>query len=574
MPPTERITRLEAPCLRASRETVRLITIRPCDVLSVSDDRGPHYSQDRRQAATERAMAILEMSIHQNADLVVAPEYFLPIEALKHIIDNPNSIRQNAVFVFPLETVIPDQLDEVIETSNQAEWQVETAEYESRSGKSYLNTCAILHRNSDCNQIFFQHKMVPSPIEQQGLIRGTEYFVFEGRNLALMVLICSDANDRTYHNTWADSAATKTGLFLVHAQWNPASDYPEYDSFQSAIFNKEQGEHRVILSCNWGGASSIDSVNYGNRSYRFRSRIFRRRDRLRPGNFRIQSKNGMHVEQRILGRNGNWEIWHVLPQPDHTLVIDLARPYEDAPFEETYRGYSVTNVTYFYRNGDGEPYVQGIPTDLLTPFWTLMRDLGVDNSFIEEIGEMSLYDLEILCNSCLTAEKDSWHENDVARRIPTAQVLCPAQNCSQCVEGTSSCANSRREWQEEVQDFAECLQEFSGAEIRTSYHLSLDSDQQYPCNLAGESGTVSGWLFHAKGSGGQRLAKKISTLLGKQTQNSSKKIVLCVVRAGRDIPSEEEIFSEYRDVSKDKSRPGDILDPDGRSRLEVVNLTP
>jgi len=280
----------------------------------------------------------------------------------------------------------------------------------------------------------------------------------------------------------------------------------------------------------------------------------------------------MHVEQRLIGR-GKWEIWHALPGSEHALLLDLVRPYEDAPIEQLSRGYTVASATYFEIDGEGRLYRQRSPRDLGSPFFEIMRRLNANGELIRDLEDLCLYDLELICNSCLGRDNGSWHDKDVAHRLPTAPLLCPAERCGECLEGTSLCSRKRTGWEEDAQDVAECFQEFSRAELPALYRLKLDASQKYPCNLRGESDRLTGWLLHAKGMESRRLAKKIATLLYGHIRESSLVIVVCIARAAGVLPSAEDIHSACINVSEDVHAVGDILDPDGNAYLEVVGLT-
>lgn len=568
--PQPKIIPLEAPCLRAARQSLRIVTVKPFGRLTVSDTLGPHFGGGDRHEAFARATAFLTLASQENAKIAVAPEYFTPRETLEDVIRNPGVLREECVFILPLESLDRAAHGAMIALGKAEQWDVIDAEtVDSQAGTS-LNSCALIYRDRGRNQLFFQHKVYASPLETTMLIAGKEFFVFEGSHMRLIVLICSDGNSRRYHQIWADAAARKPGFYMAHVQWNPSSDYSEYGSLWGSILSPEQCERRLIISCNWANGSVIEGVHVRNSTSRFRTRMFRRRSHLEPTSFKKQSKYGMHVEHHKEGKD-KWEIWHSLPNSEHALVLDLVRPYENVPCAELSREHTIRQAWYFDRNGQEQSFIESCPRRLGNPFWDLMCRLGVDQDQREELESFTLHDVELIYNAGMIREKYSWISEDVAYRLPTAPVLCPVRECSQCAENLTTCRDNRAKWEKEAEDFAECLRFFWASKNCRTKQLKIGVCSEYPLNLELNDGTPAGWLFHAKGRCDTRLARALASLLKDKLRDNRRTIFLCGVGVGGQMPTESQIHDSYRKIDEPEGPSHDILNPKGCTRLKIVN---
>lgn len=299
--------------------------------------------------------------------------------------------------------------------------------------------------------------------------------------------------------------------------------------------------------------------------------MFRRRTHLKPTPFREQSQHGMHVEHHLEGKD-KWEIWHSLPNAEHAVVLDVVRPYENVPNAELSRGHTISHVRYLEWNIQSRSFLASFPRGLANPFWDLMCQLGVDHDQRRELEIFTLHDVELIYNAGLIRRQDSWFSKDVAHRLPTAPILCPVRDCNLCAENPTTCGESRQVWEEGAQYFAECLREFWASELCRTGQLKMGVCSEYPLNLESPDGTATGWLFHAKGKEGTRLAKDLAFLLQNKLRDSRRSIFLCGVGVGGRIPTDSEIYEAYPRIDEPEAAIGDILYPEGCARLKIVNL--
>ncbi len=545
--------------------------VQPAGILHYERTKGIRYAEHERTEAHQRVKDFLEVVRQTEAELAIAPEYFAPVLSISEILSGRAVLRDETLYVLPLECLPTDQATMICEIADREGWDWEVAAFQLNQIGSFQNSCAIFVKSGQHRRFFLQHKIFRSVAEEEGLLQGEQLFLFHQRGTAAMVLICSDANHRGYHGQLAQETGYLRGLFVAHVQWNRRPDFPEYDSLREAIFSRAGDGRRVILSLNWAKGSQLLGEKTMAVIETPRTRVFCSRTVLMRDDYVDRSEKGLHLQHFLIGRSGVRETWHYLPDLESASVLDLVRPFENLHPQLVSRRFMIRQARYYQKRKDGEEFREEAPKDLVEPFLNLLRDNGVPQALLSGLQGLVLCEWEDLCNSCLARKIDASVAKDPAHRIPTAPLFCNGRKCDRCGENRAHCADERQAWEEATKDIAQCFITFWDSTSRQTFRLTLSRPAEYPLNLSTPETNSAGWLFYARGENRGRVEKKISRRLRKQLAEHRRSIVICPIGFHGEMPSAAGIMS-HLDKSK-IPRPRDVTDPDATARLKIMDLS-
>ena len=562
----------EAPCLVASADPLRTVFVCPHGCLVESEDLGPHYSDREKGAAIARLDALLALSREQNAELVMAPEYFCPQERISSILDNPQQhLRQGTLYALPIESISPEDYATLQNKCTQNAHDVTAGDISTGTS---VNACAILYLSISGKLTgVLQPKIYPSPPEEDRLARGDTLFVVRGSNVGFMVLICSDANNGTYYPDWTEAAAKNGGpVYVAHLQFNNSPDYDNYPVFRNAILSNQAGDHRLIFSLNWTKGSRLQRANGTTIEIpRSRTRLFRGKKYLpRPLSYRDISLGGIHNHHgQHPGGNGKygWDIWHCLNYSDHAHLLQLARAWENRSDPEV-RRFGV--VTAKFCELDGDNYNECVALAPMAKVIDYCRSQHVPDEVLNHLSSWSLSELECFVNAVLLVTRDLWFTSDLCR-IPTAPHVCVAGES--CVNDGAPCDIGCEQWQRAFECVCDCLTKLHqhGSTIRGTDRAFPPTATDYPLNTKEAATGRQGLLIHSQGRPQPSLERSIASLLKDMPAIPSRLTIFCPSSGTR--PREDDLRGLLGIALGNPSVETDcISDPTPRYDINVVTI--
>jgi len=561
-PKPKRVLLDEASCLKGEHSNVRIALVQPRGRLYISDKLGPHYSDTDREDAERRTFAFFNLVKTQEANLAIAPEYFTPFSTIKKVLEDPNKLSEDCLYVLPIESLLLDQFNKLIQEANK-QYDCQTTLSNDKSGTS-VNPCVILYRRGGHPKLFLQTKIFESDLENKNLKSGMEFYVVEGQHIALIVLLCSDANNAQYNTKWAESISGKPGAYIIHVQCNRSPDFKNYKDLWHLILNHESGHNRLIFTLNWSIGTEL--LTEGGKKYqipRSRNRILRGKILKRDSYYPNRSKAGIHLQYYYSGSRNQWEIWHILPWTEHCQVLDIKRPFENIDASLVSRRDGVEQCSYFERSKEGKQFNNTGPTGLANKFWEKCEEFGIKQEVYNSITDLSLCEIEQLCYSVLLKKKDSWLWKDVDERIPTLSLVCFCENHTSCSDKSLRCYRRENHWSEDQQYFCRCLEVFHVCSFKKNELLNVHPCRIYPLNLVDKTNEPIGWLFHGQGRPARELEKIIGIILNENNITEIKReIFICPFYADGSIKPENII-----------AKPVDVSDPKDYGQYNVTSAT-
>ena len=568
-PPEPRSIRLhEAKCLMADTDPVRVALIQPVGTLVASDQRGPHYGEEEREWAITRCRSFLEAARINKADLVIAPEYFSPREAIEELVDEPTLLRENTLYILPIESLALESYSELAASGERAGFNVHTPTLNSSGNRHYVNCCAIVCRSSQHTILLLQAKTYGAFAEKPALISGNDFFLIEGKNSCCLVLLCSDGNHQRVYRAWIEAADQKPGAIVIHCQCNRRPDYPQHAALWAEFLQANLGENRLIFSMNWGQDTTIQDANDLYKIKTPRSRLVRGKCLQQSSRYHRRSAAGLHYECRMKTKP-SWDVWNLTKPGEHCIFIDLVPPFESVPSEQQYRDKGVLFSQLFKIVNSGVSETDAI--NLARYFWNNCEEYGAEEPHYASIGRMPLSELERFCNSCLLRPDRYWLSKDIAVRIPTAQLICLSDNCCDCDNTNLPCCDERERWLEETEIVCHCLKRFY--EMPLSNNFQLSRNKTFPLNVLRTDNSAVGWLFHAGGKPAHSLSKTIKKRLNETNINERKGTIYLFVVGENEELEEENLFPGPGTSVSDTDRGGqDILDLSHQPHFAISHL--
>jgi len=553
VPPSTKTVQLhEASCLSAStREPIKAAIVQPVGSLETAQGLGPHYSLGQHEDADARFKAFLELVRDENAELAVAPEYFVPCQSFRDVIGDPSVLRRDTLFVLPLESVTREDYAALPQLALDNSIEVEVTRLVQNSG-TYVNAVAVLYRGQAEVSLFLQAKTYEARDELHNLAVGEEFFAIEGQNVVFLVLLCSDANYPNFHGAWVSAAAQKPAALIVHSQWNPKPDYVHHWGLWESILNAQDKEKRLIFSANWGAGSKIlEEGETKNEIIHPRSRILRGKKLQEKWWYPNRSAAGLQLHYKSI-HNTACEVWHLMTRTEHCEVIQIVRPYEIVPREQSSDAKGIVRCQFFTRS-EHEPrsFSTGQPTNLQNRFWDCCRECNLEGGDWGYLRDATICELEGMCNACLHSKENIWLNRDVDQRIPTAQLACQQGNACACENSEHLCCQQREDWLQQTAAFVECLNRFRRSEDVDGCRI-FPTDK-YPLNVVGGNGEPLGWLLNSCGVNAQFLERRIRQILGNLVYSQSQ-LRLFVVGTTPGAITENGIIDQ-------PNSPGGIHDP-------------
>ena len=568
-PPEPRSIRLDnAKCLMAETDPVRVALIQPVGMLVTADLRGPHYGETERDSAIRRSLSFLEVARSKQADLVVAPEYFSPREAIEKLVANPALLREHTLYILPIESLTFESHMELAASGESAGFEVHTPSLNLSENRHYVNLCAIFYRSNRRKILLLQAKTYGAFAEKPALISGNDFFLIEGKHSCCLVLLCSDGNNHNIYRAWTEAADQKPGAIVVHCQCNRLPDYPQHGALWAGFLQANLGQNRLIFSMNWGQGTTIQDADGSYVIKTPRSRFIRGKILQQSSRYRRRSAAGLHYERRMRFKP-SWELWHLTDPGEHCVVMELVPPFEIAPREQQYRNKGVLSSQLYQITNAGVFETDTI--NLARYFWNNCEAYEVEKPHYSSIERMPLSELERFCNSCLLRPDRYWLSKDIAVRIPTAQLTCLSGDCYNCNNADLPCCEERERWLEKTQLVCHCLKSFY--EKSHSHNFQVSLNKAFPLNLLHSHNSSVGWLFHAGGKPVHTLAKTIAKRLN-ETKISEWKGTIYLFAVGESEELEEKNLYPGPSTSVSDTDRGDqdILDLSHQPRFAISHL--
>jgi hypothetical protein len=244
--------------LQATNQSYRALLLQPS---------GPIYADTQRighldlSAAAARADAFLAMAAERGDQLVVTPEYFLPVSSLAQAAKGGPFPEEGALWVLGCESMTPARLASF---KNDCAGHCDVIYEEDPAPAvqgNYFDPVAycFITRDSDKNfkrVVLFQFKTAPSRddhgFENKQLRCGRAIYRFQGKDgyIKLSTIICSDAldlgEDLDANKKLSDRA------ILIHIQLNPKPKHTDYRRYRNEVFRRSPVATDCDIVClNW-----------------------------------------------------------------------------------------------------------------------------------------------------------------------------------------------------------------------------------------------------------------------------------------------------------------------------------
>lgn len=244
--------------LQATHQSYRALLLQPS---------GPIYADAQRighldiAAAAARADSFLTLAAQRGDQLVVTPEYFLPVNSLEKAAQGGPFPDEGALWVLGCESMTLARLASFkADCAGNCDVIYEEDPFPAVQG-NYFDPVAycFVTRNAEKTLkrvVLFQFKTAPSrddhAFENKQLRCGRAIYRFEGKDglIKLSTIICSDALD-----LGEDAAANKKlsdRTILLHIQLNPKPKHTDYRRYRTDVFRRSADLTNCDIVClNW-----------------------------------------------------------------------------------------------------------------------------------------------------------------------------------------------------------------------------------------------------------------------------------------------------------------------------------
>lgn len=244
--------------LQASHQSYRALLIQPS---------GPIYADTQRigplnlEGVAAQADAFLTLAAQRGDQLVVTPEYFLPVSSLAKAAQGGPFPAEGALWVLGCESMTPARLSSFKEEcAGHCDVIYEEDPAPAVQG-NYFDPVAycFITRDADKNfkrVVLFQFKTAPSRddhgFENKQLRCGRAIYRFQGKDgyIKLSTIICSDAlalgEDVDANKKLSDRTV------LIHIQLNPKPKQTDYRRYRNEVFRRSPVTTDCDIIClNW-----------------------------------------------------------------------------------------------------------------------------------------------------------------------------------------------------------------------------------------------------------------------------------------------------------------------------------
>ena len=244
--------------LQATHQSYRALLLQPS---------GPIYADTQRigplnlAGAAAQADAFLTLAAQRGDQLVVTPEYFLPVSSLAKAAQGGPFPAEGALWVLGCESMTPARLASFKEDcAGYCDVIYEEDPAPAVQG-NYFDPVAyfFITRDADKNfkrVVLFQFKTAPSRddhgFENKQLRCGRAIYRFQGKDgyIKLSTIICSDALDLGEDADANKKLSDRT--VLIHIQLNPKPKQTDYRRYRNEVFRRSPVTTDCDIIClNW-----------------------------------------------------------------------------------------------------------------------------------------------------------------------------------------------------------------------------------------------------------------------------------------------------------------------------------
>ena len=355
----------------------------------------------RSADAKKRIIEYLEFAAGCESDLVVAPEYAVPRDALPEILQGRVHVRPGTLYVLPLESMSVADYKRIqdFESSSSPKCEISLLAVSEDDGDTSVNSCLLFCVDEQGTlRAYLQPKLFRSKLEESCLARGSQIYVVEGQNLALAVAICSDANHPDIHQLLVNAADSKAGAVIVHPQWNPTPDFPLYGTLREALLSRALGTRTLAISANWSCASSVFRDGSVAAEIETPRTQFLRGDSLRTsaGANKRNSMAGFCLQRVSHGLDRpKAELWHSTHLDEVCMWADIGRVLLTGAPAVQLTSDSMKRAKAFGRGADGKFSVEIDYRTLSSPFWFHAGEQGLGRAELSALQDATLSGLPL-----------------------------------------------------------------------------------------------------------------------------------------------------------------------------------
>lgn len=244
--------------LQATHQSYRALLLQPSGPIYADTKRIGHLDQP---AATVRADSFLAMAAARGDQLVVTPEYFLPVSSLAKAAQDGPFPAEGAIWVLGCESMTPAQLASFKEECAGHSDVIYEEDPAPAVQGNYFDPVAYCFVTRDADKkvkrvILFQFKTAPSRddhgFENKQLRCGRTIYRFQGKDgyIKLSTIICSDALDLGEDADANKKLSDRT--VLIHIQLNPKPKQTDYRRYRNEVFRRSPVTTDCDIIClNW-----------------------------------------------------------------------------------------------------------------------------------------------------------------------------------------------------------------------------------------------------------------------------------------------------------------------------------
>ncbi|MGF6527845.1 hypothetical protein [Variovorax sp. PvP013] len=244
--------------LQATHQSYRALLLQPS---------GPIYADTQRigplnlASAAAQADAFLTLAAQRGDQLVVTPEYFLPVSSLAKAAQGGSFPAEGALWVLGCESMTPARLASFKEDCAGHCDVIYEEDLAPAVQGNYFDPVAYFFMTRDADKNFkrvvlFQFKTAPSRddhgFENKQLRCGRAIYRFQGKDgyIKLSTIICSDALDLGEDADAIRQLSDRT--VLIHIQLNPKPKQTDYRRYRNEVFRRSPVTTDCDIIClNW-----------------------------------------------------------------------------------------------------------------------------------------------------------------------------------------------------------------------------------------------------------------------------------------------------------------------------------
>lgn len=317
-----------------------LMRMQPLEALSASPDEGVRHTNARHVDKCREALRAARL---ERADLLLTPEYCIPIELVHEVVQNPElHPLPNTLWCLGCEGVSFDAFrDHMMQWEDTA--HVGRGALEGMRGNRFVNFLLYVFLSKDGSklcllpQLKLQRMKEPLFVcEGIGLSLGRKIVMFGEQSAnQLFSILCADAfNPEIRNGSLFFPNREHRRYIILHPQLNPAPRNSDIAALRNHIFSQTSSRDTIYITSNWASGTTIRTENgYEMTIQAPWSTIYRRfisldggqswNDQLRDArnhNFRHGLGLGFQPVHKI-------KVWYAT-KFEHIQLIVLTKPYD------------------------------------------------------------------------------------------------------------------------------------------------------------------------------------------------------------------------------------------------------